>query len=427
MNIDTCKYIVGEARTDEIATIRFFGKVTEEATAQFNNEFDFLENVIRPSCIRVLINSEGGSVLYGMSTYSTIQNSKIDTECVIEGMAASMASIIWAAGKRSLMRDYGILMIHNPFLPEPDGGDASDLVKAFTQQIETIYRKRFALTKEQIKAIMEGKAGKDGTFFDAVAAVRAGIIPENNVLKTSKQLCEKVKNSISGIEDIAKIQNLMEEISLESEVIPEAKPENKPDVIERTNLEHKDNNKHKNMAEERTISFEYAAVAASLGMKEQFEPKDVMARISELINVEAKLTDSQRKLSDAQTVIAGKEATIQNLQKDLTSATSRLAVFEQKETEEKNIRINKLVDDAIEQGKIDKETKPQWVSMAEANFILAESTLNSIPAREQITKEIANDPGNAQAAAEAVKTVEEKMAEKVSAVVGEKFEFKRLE
>ena len=45
----------------------------------------FLENIIRPSCIRVLINSEGGSVLYGMSTYSTIANATVDTECIIEG------------------------------------------------------------------------------------------------------------------------------------------------------------------------------------------------------------------------------------------------------------------------------------------------------------------------------------------------------
>lgn len=114
MNTEKFKNIVGEAKCGEVATIRFFGKVAGESTAQFNAEFDFLESVIRPKLIRVLINSEGGSVLYGMSTYSTIQNSTIDTECIIEGMAASMGSIIWAAGKRSLMRDYAILMIHNP-------------------------------------------------------------------------------------------------------------------------------------------------------------------------------------------------------------------------------------------------------------------------------------------------------------------------
>ena len=83
MDINTLQYVVGEVKADAPATIRFFGSVTEENTSRFNDEFDFLENVIRPSCIRVLINSEGGSVLYGMSTYSTIANSKVDTECVL--------------------------------------------------------------------------------------------------------------------------------------------------------------------------------------------------------------------------------------------------------------------------------------------------------------------------------------------------------
>ena len=130
------QYVVGEAKTGEPSVIRFFGRITEETTSQFNDEFDFLENIIRPSCIRVLINSEGGSVLYGMSTYSTIANAKVDTECVIEGVAASMASVIWAAGKRSLMRDYAILMIHNPILPDNDGEEPSDMLLAFTWQIE---------------------------------------------------------------------------------------------------------------------------------------------------------------------------------------------------------------------------------------------------------------------------------------------------
>ena len=156
-----------------------------------------------------MINSEGGSVLYGMSTYSTIANATVDTECIIEGVAASMASIIWAAGKRSLMRDYAILMIHNPMLPDDDGGEPSDMVTAFTKQIETIYRKRFGLKAEHVRAIMDGQAGKDGTYFDAQAAVKAGIIPAEHVIHTSKQLCRKVHDEIEGLTDTAAIQELM--------------------------------------------------------------------------------------------------------------------------------------------------------------------------------------------------------------------------
>ena len=89
-------------------------------------------------------------------------------------------------------------------------------------------------------------------------------------------------------------------------------------------------------------------------------------------------------------------------------------------------RIETLVEDAINAGKIDREAKAEWVKMAEANLSLAESTLASIPAREKISEEIAKDPDNVQAAAAAAKTAEEKMAEKVNEVVGENFKFGKL-
>lgn len=410
MNINDLQLVTGEVKPGEVALIRFFGKVTAESTARFNEEFEYLETVIRPSLIRVLINSEGGSVLHGMTTYATIQNSTVDTECIIEGMAASMGSVLWAAGKRSLMRDYSILMIHNPFLPSGEEGDATELVKAFTRQIETIYRKRFSLTAGQVRSIMAGETGKDGTYFDAALAVSAGIIPEKNILHTSPQLCEKVKNSISGLEDAEAIQNVMTRITADAVNNPTPAQKN-------INL---------NTMNESTIPFELGAVAASLGIKDKFEVKDVMSRISALMNVEASLTEANRKLTDAQTVIAGKDASIGNLQKDLAETVAKLSVFEKKEADEKKARIDKLVEDAVTAGKIEKENKTQWVEMANSNYTLAEKTLSSIPAREKITHEIATDPDNVQAAKKAAKTAEEKMAEKVNAVVGENFEFKKM-
>ena len=363
--------------------------------------------------------------MHGMTTYSTISNSKIPTECIIEGIAASMGSVIWAAGDRSLMRDYSILMIHNPFMPGA-GEEQSDMVKAFTGQIETIYRKRFGLTKEHVKAIMNGEADKDGTFFDAKAAVKAGIISADCVLKTSKQVCDKVRNGINGIENnAAMIQDMMCKINSEID-------ENKLSENESSNLNQKDNNQFLNkkaeniMNEGKTIGFEIGAVAASLGMTGTFEVKDVMARISDLLAVEAKLTTTQKDLEDAKTVIAGKEATIQNMQKDLDSVNAKLSVYEKKEADEKKARIETMVQNAINEGKIENGAKEQWVQMATANFDLAEKTLASIPARETITKEIADDPANIDAAKEAAKTAEERMAEKVKAVVGADFEFKTL-
>ena len=82
MNINDLQLVTGEVKPGEVALIRFFGKVTAQSTARFNEEFEYLETVIRPSLIRVLINSEGGSVLHGMTTYATIQNSMIDLSLI---------------------------------------------------------------------------------------------------------------------------------------------------------------------------------------------------------------------------------------------------------------------------------------------------------------------------------------------------------
>lgn len=422
MNTNEFKNIVGEMKTGEVATIRFFSKITEESTTQFNTEFDYLENVVRPSLIRVLINSEGGSVLHGMTTYSTIQNSKIPTECIIEGMAASMASIIWAAGTKSLMRDYSILMIHNPFLPSNEDARSSDLVQAFVKQIKTIYRKRFGLTEEHVEGIMDGGIGKDGTFFDSDSAIKAGIIPVDNVISTSIQLCEKVKNQLSTLEDMTAIKTMMAEINMEATTL----------IIENKHFPNTNSilsQKHKNdtqMKETNTNTPEYSAVIATLGLSEKSEVKDVMTRISELLGVEAKLVESSQALKDAQTVIAGKDATIQNLQKSNEEITASLDGYRKKEEEQAKAQVENLIETAITEGKIDNASKAQWVEMATSNYQLAESTLASIPVREQITNEIAKDPANVQAAAIAVKTAEEKMAEKVTAVVGGEFEFKSL-
>ncbi len=49
MDISQLKLIVGEAKEGEVATIRLFGRISEEVTSQFNAEFDFLRAAYAPS------------------------------------------------------------------------------------------------------------------------------------------------------------------------------------------------------------------------------------------------------------------------------------------------------------------------------------------------------------------------------------------
>jgi hypothetical protein len=278
------------------------------------------------------------------------------------------------------------------------------------------------LKKEHVEAIMNGEAGKDGTFFDAEAAVKAGILPPENILRTSKQICDKVKSEVSALENIAEIQAFMSKINGEARGFD---MKNKPFPHPSPNLKQKPNN-HPQMNEEKKIMPEYAAVAATLGLSEGAELKELMAKVSALMAVEAKLTETAHALADSQTVIAGKEATILNLQKSNDELTASLKVYQDREAGEVKAKIEQMVETAITDGRIGKAAKAQWVQMAEANFALAESTLTSIPVPDKISTVIANDPANVQAAADAAKTAEEKITEQVKAVVGEAFEFKKM-
>lgn len=416
MDITHFKHIAGDVRAGEPATLRFYGKITEAAAARFNEEFDYAESC-SPSLIRVLINSEGGSVLHGMSVYSTIRNSRIPTECVNEGMAASMGSVLWAAGARSLMRDYAILMIHNPFLPSSEDDTGSDMVAAFTRQLRTIYRKRFGLAEEHVVSIMDGKAGRDGTYFDAEGAVTAGIIPQDNILETSPQLRERVRTELSALEDAAAIRSMMESISAEAEGF-------KPSGTGEPTL-NRITQKHSTMSNESKTSPEYSAVAATLGLKDDSQPKDVMARISELLSVEARFREKEKELSDTKTVMAGKEAMIQNLQTNVAELVASLKIYQDREAQLKAERIEAMLAKAA--GKIPADDIPKWRQLAGENPDLVESTLESIPAVEQISREIASDPAAVQAASEGARSAEAKMAERVSAVVGKDFAFRKIE
>ena len=67
MDVENLKYVVGRAEQGQPAIIRFFTAVDERSVQSFNDEFLWLQDYVKPSKIIVMINSEGGSVLYGMS------------------------------------------------------------------------------------------------------------------------------------------------------------------------------------------------------------------------------------------------------------------------------------------------------------------------------------------------------------------------
>jgi ATP-dependent Clp endopeptidase proteolytic subunit ClpP len=115
--------------------------------ALFQNELMLLDGMGKKR-IQVWINSPGGVVMDGYNIYNAILKSKtkVDTYCV--GIAASIAAVIFQAGRNRVMADYGKLMYHNPF-----GGNASEL-EPMRDSIAVMVASRVAKDKEEVLSIM---------------------------------------------------------------------------------------------------------------------------------------------------------------------------------------------------------------------------------------------------------------------------------
>jgi ATP-dependent protease ClpP protease subunit len=416
MDVENLKYVVGKAEEGKPAIIRFFSAVDENSVRWFNDEFLWLQDFVKPSKIIVMINSEGGSVLYGMSTFSVIRSCPIEVDCVIEGIAASMASIIWAAGDNLYMHDYSLLMIHNPFNSNVEDEDPSvkQTVEAFRSQLETIYTKRFGLSKDKVAEIMNGEGDADGTFFSAKDAVKAGFIPSENVIKTSKKVRDKVKNEIVGIDNAADMRNIMSAVSAEVD-------ENKLIEVISTIRNQKDNylpiQDNKKMENNEKNNFD--AISAQLGLAKDTQAAAIEARIAELINAEAALKETQSELTATKIKLEGKEAELANVNSELAETKASLQAYKDAEQAALAAEIEAVVDDAIKAGKIEASAKDAWTKMAESDFATVKSTLASIQAREVITEEIAGDPANVGKIEETLKDVDAQMKAKIKENLGD--------
>ena len=202
------KYIKGAVKKGCPADIYFYTDVDYWSVDDFLWELKWLIKD-EVSKINVHINSAGGTCVDGISVFSRLIDCPIPTACYNDGLAASMASIIWAAGQEVYMKDYALLMIHNPFIDGKSGKTYNQVTEAFTQQLKTIYKKRFSLSDEEIDAIMNGEEGNDGTFFTSEEAIEKGFIAADHVIETPTALKGQITAELKAQTGVGAIKAVM--------------------------------------------------------------------------------------------------------------------------------------------------------------------------------------------------------------------------
>lgn len=129
--------------------------------------------------ISVRINSPGGSVWDGLAIHSLLETRKAQVETHVDGLAASIASVIALAGRKTTIAPSALYMVHNPWGGIVGNAEqmrkyADDLDK-HAQSLIGIYARKTSKTEEQIKNLMDAE-----TWFTGDEAKAAGFADELN-------------------------------------------------------------------------------------------------------------------------------------------------------------------------------------------------------------------------------------------------------
>ena len=129
---------------------------------------------INADTINLRINSPGGSVIDGNAMFNALQRHPAKVITHIDGLAASMASVIAMAGDEVHMADNALLMIHNPWTFSMGDADElradADLLDKMSASILSAYG-RSQYEAEEIKDLMDAE-----TWFTAQEAFDAGLV-----------------------------------------------------------------------------------------------------------------------------------------------------------------------------------------------------------------------------------------------------------
>ncbi len=132
-------------------------------------------NAVEGGTINLRINSPGGSVFDGLSIFNAIKQHKAKTISHIDGLAASISSIIPLASDEIIMASNAFYMIHDPWGlvigSAEDMRKEADLLEKVAGSLVDTYVNNSEKTEKEIRAFMA-----DETWFTADEALKAGFI-----------------------------------------------------------------------------------------------------------------------------------------------------------------------------------------------------------------------------------------------------------
>lgn len=207
-----------------------------------------LKNLDGSKRLKVRINSPGGDVFDGMAIYNLLEEYEGGVEIVIDGLAASIASVIAMAGDKITMHETAMFMIHKPWTFTMGDSDQlrkdADLLDKIQNQILLSYKKNSKIDDNELNDLVNAE-----TWLSAEEALEYGFITDIYKEKKKKNKLENKVKSFSNVAIFDKFTNIPskiaacliknEEPKTEEPVPPAEEPVEEPKIEPETEKEPK--------------------------------------------------------------------------------------------------------------------------------------------------------------------------------------------
>lgn len=165
-------------------SIFFYTSVTKKSVLNLNKEIRRISTELAVTAnlwdipipsVRLLINSPGGSLLDCFAAVDYVRNSKAPVHSVIEGSAASAATLISVVAKQRSINKNAFMLIHQlsggMWGKFEDMKDDMQNCNVFMEKIYEIYGQYTKIPKNTLKEIL-----KRDIYFDAKTCLKYGLV-----------------------------------------------------------------------------------------------------------------------------------------------------------------------------------------------------------------------------------------------------------
>jgi ATP-dependent Clp protease protease subunit len=184
-----------KAKDKDTGELMLYGDISsstwwgDEVTPKdFKKDLDALGDIKN---LNIYINSGGGDVFAGQAIHSMLKRHTASKTVYIDGLAASIASVIAMAGDKVVMPKNAMIMIHNAWTiaagNKEDFRKLADDMEKIDESILTTYTDKTGMTTEEIKELMNSE-----TWFTAEEAVEKGFADE---IEQEKKLAASIDGS----------------------------------------------------------------------------------------------------------------------------------------------------------------------------------------------------------------------------------------